>query len=310
MSLATTQTESQAEVSKWDYSKDVEWYFQEPDNLRSTCRELFEKYSHIPPEEVLPHILEIVSHAHFPVHYLSPLTSKQRDKAWALVPYPCIGRFRFLELSISQQPCYPRVLSFLKEPHSQHTLLDIGCCFAQDVRKLVYDGVPSENLYACDLERDFLTLSYDLFKDVDTMKGHLFTANALEEVDAPLDELQGKMDVVYAGSFLHLFNWDDQLRICKRIIKTLKPAKGSLLFGRQIGAVRAGEREMLPAVGGERPMVWRHDAHSFKRLWEVAGSETGTKWKTWSQLDGGEGMVHNWNGDPVCRLIFEVERLE
>ena len=239
------------------------------------------------------------------------LTSIKRDRAWALVPYPCIGRFGFLELSITQQPCYPRVLSFLKEPQSQHTLLDIGCCFAQDVRKLVHDGVPSENLYACDLETDFLNLSYDLFKDKDTMNGHFFPANALDDEDAALDKLQGEMDVVYAGSFLHLFNWDDQLKICKRIIRTLKPAKGSLCFGRQTGNVKGRESENLPTVGGEKVMVWRHDVESFKKLWDVASSETGTKWKTWGQLDHGEGMgFGGWIEEGTCRFKFEVERVE
>lgn len=60
MSSTATQTDSQTKNSKNDYNKDVAWYIKEPDNLRSTCRELFENYSHIPSEEVIPHILEVV----------------------------------------------------------------------------------------------------------------------------------------------------------------------------------------------------------------------------------------------------------
>ena len=143
------------------------------------------------------------------------------------------------------------------------------------------------------------------------MKGHLFTANALEDEDAALDKLQGKMDVVYAGSFLHLFSWNDQLKICKRIIKTLKPQKGSLFFGRQTGNVKGREVPNLPSLGRKRPMVWRHDVESFKKLWDVAGSETGTQWKTWGQLDRGEGMAdHNWSEEGMRRFLFEVERVE
>lgn len=186
----------------------------------------------------------------------------------------------------------------------------MGCCFAQDVRKLVHDGVPSENLYGCDIQQDFMELSYDLFKDKRTMKSHFFTANALEEVDAELDKLQGKMDVVYAGSLLHLFNWDDQLKVCKRIIKTLKPVKGSLVFGRQLGTINGGERESYKTLAGLNNKTWRHDVSTFKKLWDVAGAETGTKWRTWSQLDEGEGMNHTWTGDSVLRLMFEVERME
>ncbi len=216
----------------------------------------------------------------------------------------------FLQLSISAQPCYPRVLSFLKEPETTHTLLDLGCCFAQDIRKLVHDGVPSENLYACDLEQKFLDLSYDLFRDKEKMKGHFYTANALEDGGA-LDKLEGKIDVVYAASFLHLFGWDDQVKICKRIIKTLKPQKGSMVFGRQTGNVRGREVPNTPRVSNDSAaMIWRHDVGSFARLWDEAGRETGTMWKTWGELDELEGMTTgHWAEEGIRRLKFQVERV-
>ena len=88
------------------------------------------------------------------------------------------------------------------------------------------------------MEQTFLDLSYELFRDKDTMKGHLFAANVFDE-DGALDSLQGKIDFAYLGSFLHLFGWEDQLTICKRIIKVLKPQKGSTVFGRQMGNLRA-----------------------------------------------------------------------
>ncbi|CAD6587458.1 MAG: hypothetical protein ASARMPREDX12_002851 [Alectoria sarmentosa] len=233
-----------------------------------------------------------------------------RERAWAFLPYPCIGRFRFLDLSISLQPSYQRVLSLLQDPESQHKLLDLGCCFAQDIRKLAHDGAPTENLYACDLEQNFLDLSYDLFQDRDTMKGHFFTANALEE-DAALDKLQGKIDFVYTASFLHLFGWDAQLKVCKRIIKTLKPQKGSLVFGRQTGNVKGQAVRNTSPVGNDPRIIWRHSVESFAKLWDVAGAETGTKWKTWGELDEAEGMtVGHWAEPGISRLRFEVERVE
>ena len=101
---------------------------------------------------------------------------------------------------MSFHPSYPRILSLLKEPQSQYTLLDLGCCFAQDVRKLVYDGAPSQNLYACDVKSEFLDLGYDLFKDKETLKTHGFAADALAPSSA-LDEIDGKIDAVHAASF-------------------------------------------------------------------------------------------------------------
>ena len=220
--------------------------------------------------------------------------------------------FKFLNLSISDLPCYPRVVSLLKSPQTQHTLLDLGCCFAQDLRKLVHDGVPSENLYGCDTEQEFLDLSYELFKDKETMKAHLFIANALNEDDAAWDDLRGKIDFVYAGSFFHLFSWDDQLKICKGMIKVLKPRKGSTVFGRQTGNLKA--QEIKPMFAGNvsiMPVTWRHDVDSFRRLWDTAGEETGTKWETWAELDNGERMgPSTFAEEGFGRLRFEVVRVE
>ena len=141
------------------------------------------------------------------------------------------------------------------------------------------------------------------------MKGHFFTANAMDENGA-LDELEGRIDVVYVGSFLHLFSWDDQLKVCKRIIKTLRPRKGSTVFGRQTGNLKGHE---VPQEISRKhsSVVWRHDVESFTRLWDIAGQETGTKWKTWGMLDEGEGMgPGHWAEEGLRRLRFEVERME
>ena len=216
---------------------------------------------------------------------------------------------KFLNLSISLQPCYARILSFLKEPQSQHTFFDLGCCFAQDLRKLVHDGVPSENLYACDLVQDFLDLSYNLFRDKETLQAHLFAANIFDQ-HGPLDEIDGKIDVVYLGSFLHVFSWDEQLKICKRVIKILKAKKGSTAFGRQTGNLKAREVES-GSYHEKDAMWWRHDVESFKKLWALAGEETGTKWNIWAVLDSGEGMGKgHWAEEGLRQLKFEVQRAE
>lgn len=70
------------------------------------------------------------------------LTPAQRDQAWQIAPYPCIGGWMFLQLNMSLSPVYDEVLCRLKKGEK---LLDLGCCFGQDIRKLVHDGAPSEN---------------------------------------------------------------------------------------------------------------------------------------------------------------------
>ena len=92
------------------------------------------------------------------------------------------------------------------------------------------------------------------------------------------------------------------VQVGKRIVKILRPQKGNGVFGRQVGKVKA------KAVEKERDSrIWRHDAESFRRMWEVVGEETGTRWETWAELDVAEGMgERHWSGEEIRRLRFEV----
>lgn len=158
----------------------------------------------------------------------------QRVRAWSIVPYPCIGRFHFLELSISLSPLYPTILKRMIE--SKHTLLDMGCCFAQDVRKLVSDGAPSENIYGAELRQEFIDLGYDLFRDRDTLKSKFLIGDVFDDSDeSEFKQIEGGIDIIYAASFFHLFNWDDQVRVAELVVRLLRPVRGSIVFGRQRG---------------------------------------------------------------------------
>ena len=234
-------------------------------------------------------------------------TSK-RDKAWSLFPFPCVGNFNFTTLSISDHPSYSKVVSALKSPWPTRTLLDLGCCFAQDLRKLAYDGIDSEQLYGSDIEGAYFNLGYELFADKAFMKAKFFAADIFADDDAWKD-VEGKMDFIYIGSFLHLFTWDDQIRICRRLVRILKPAPGSIIFGRQTALLKA--REVALYQDEEGAKTWRHDAESFKRMWDIISRKTGTKWKVWTELDIAEGMGSgHWAGSDMRRLRFEVVREE
>ena len=277
-------------------SREVQWYSPDLLSLSPQARELFEQYSHIPSDQVIPHIHAV------------------REKAWEIFPYPCIGQWRFLDLSISQHPSYSRILSFLKEPPSLDqptTLLDLGTCFAQDIRKLIHDGVPAANLHACDLKPEFLDLGYDLFADRETCKAHFFAADIFTPND-DMRALEGKVDIIHAASFLHIFGWDEQIQICQQIVRLLRPRKGSLIIGRQVGNVTAGiSGENAVNKFLDRATVWRHDADSFRRMWEQVGEMTGTSWDVKvKSLVMEDEWRREWRQEGVRRLVFEVEKME
>ena len=68
----------------------------------------------------------------------------------------------------------------------------------------VCDGVPAENLYSVELDERFIDLGYSLFLDREKLRSSFLVAKVLEEY-SDLDRLDGKIDVVYASQFFHLF---------------------------------------------------------------------------------------------------------
>ncbi|PON20571.1 methyltransferase [Trichoderma gamsii] len=76
-----------------------------------------------------------------------------QTKALQVRPYPCISRYRFLDL-IMKYGCVSRSLG-------------------AKIRQLVHDGAPSVNTYGSDLWGDFLSIGYELFKDKTGYKLHL-----------------------------------------------------------------------------------------------------------------------------------------
>ena len=237
----------------------------------------------------------------------------QRDKAWKIYPYPCIGRFCFLDLSISLHPLYPTVLARLKETVNPELFLDLGCCFGQDIRRLVADGIPGEKLYGADLRLEFLELGYELFQDKGSLKAHFLEGDIFEEDDEAeggkeLSNLNGKIDIIYAAAFLHLFNWEEQVRAGTRMVRLM--TENSLVFGWQLGTTKPGSRARHSDKSRTR---YDHNPASFQKLWEVIGEQTATKWKVhaelhqvkgWEQINSG----HDNAGDTRA-MQFEVHRL-
>ncbi|KAG8844236.1 hypothetical protein FRB96_003240 [Tulasnella sp. 330] len=279
---------TKAQVDSRD--KGLVWYNDDTSELTQSTRAFLEKYTGLPSDQVIPHVLDI------------------RDRAWNVWPYPCLGEFRFLGPSIDTQPSCPQILERLK---GGQKLLDLGCCFGQDIRYLVSEGVPAENIYGSDLHREFIDLGYELFMDKEKLKSTFITSNIFDtSPSSGFEKIEGKIDIIYLGSFLHLFDWDDQVKIATRLVSILRPERGSLVLGRQVGSVAPGVIEHKTNESGK---MYRHDAESFTRMWKEVENKTGTEWEVDAALDENEGVGHNgkhsnWHGPNVRRLRFAVSR--
>lgn len=227
----------------------------------------------------------------------------QRDKAWDIFPYPCIGQFRFLDLGLRRQPSYKVILQRLKEGGKY---LDIGCCIGQDIRQLVADGAPSENLYGAELEEPFINLGYDFFKDKDTLRTQFMQANVLDP-ESPLKNLGGSIDFIHLGMLLHIFGWEKQRDLLERCIKLLKPKAGTLIVGQAVGHVDGVE-----SPGQSGGISFKHSDESFRRLWKEISGRTGIEFDCRASIDQGLGIgeaKRKWDVATTRRLVFEVERL-
>jgi SAM-dependent methyltransferase len=262
------------------------WYKKELNEIKPQTRDLFEQYSSIAPAEVESHI------------------KKVRDEAFKVFPYPCVGNWGFLNLSVAEAPAYNEVLERVK---SGDQYLDIGCCMGQDIRKLIHDGAPQENLYGSDLRKDFWNIGYDLFLDKSTLTTKFIEADVFD-TDSHLKELNGKLSIVHAASFFHLFDWDGQVKAAKRVIELLKAEPGVMVFGRQGGKAEAGS---FVHVKKDQTAYW-HNAESWAKLWKQVGDETGSKWEVDATL-GEEDLTKRMNAQivPVGTrfMTFTIRRL-
>lgn len=241
-------------------------------------------YAPLPPSTVTPparHLL--TTYAGIPPSALDAHITAIRARAFAVAPYPCIGTYQFLDLSLRTSPFYPTLLAALRSGTGK-TFLDLGCGLGQEIRQLVADGVPDAEgvLFATDLNGGLWHVGGELFRDQGRLKARFIEGDLFE--DGALGELDGGVDFVYAGAFFHLFGLEEQVKAVRRVVKLLRKGGGAVV-GRQSG----GKGEDVGEVEGPRGRSWfRHDLESWRGVWERVGRETGTRWRVEGGVDGRE----------------------
>jgi len=248
-------------------------------------------------------------------------------KAYEIHGYPCIRNFAFTRLKISRMPAYERVLALGREREGA-LLLDIGCCFGNDIRKAASDGFPIQNMIASDLRQEFWDLGHELFRStvdsfpVTFVAGDAFDPKFLEPhapfYDAPqtgrpdlssltsLTPLQGHLSIIHASAFFHLFDEEQQFRLAKSVAGLLSPVPGSMIFGSHGGAERKGKRpENLQRKDGRTSRgMFCHSPESWQELWDGQVFEKGTV-KVEAHLgSGGMYTTTEWR-----MLFWSVTRL-
>lgn len=165
---------------------------------------------------------------------------------------------------------FPAILSHAKQPQS--IILDLGCGFGHHLRLLAAHDVSTDNMWALDIDSEFWDLGFELFRDSGRMKAKFLQGNFLtmDQQESSLGVLQGKVDLVIACQFLHLFSWEKQILATKKIVHLSKP--GTMVVGYQQGRKQA--REYTRPWG----MMFYHNLDSLIKLWKQVQHETNTTW--------------------------------
>lgn len=202
--------------------------------------------------------------------------------------------------------------------------LDLGCCLGQDLRKLVFDGAPSENLYGLDIEEAFIKIGYEVFLDRDSLKSQFvvedmmladgpksgsdrpqrFANNASTSPITPLvplSSLDEQISIIAANSFFHLYNYSDQLKLAKRMVQLLSPQPGSMILGRQLGSSVPGEYTGMK----DDDTRYAHDVASFQRFWDRVAEEVGDgcRFRVESTMDEVELILGQKWSEPNMRML-------
>ena len=212
-------------------------------------------------------------------------------------------------------------------------MLDLGACLGQDIRKCIFDGAPATKLYSSDLIPAYEDLAYSLWRDEDILpRGRFLADDILADNDRftagkLMTELgPGQIDIISITMFLHLFNWQNQLKAATRILRLLSHKPGSLILGSQAGSTDPGEVPLKPPFtatkNGERCTVYRHNPESFELLWKKAGAAAGVPLRVTAVFQRPEAFPqgagacsayterkkHRSSGVETRRLYFSVMR--
>ncbi|KAB8225187.1 hypothetical protein BDV33DRAFT_187768 [Aspergillus novoparasiticus] len=223
------------------------------------AKELLEIYSGIPPADVNFHVARIAK------------------QGWEIAPYPCFRLASFLNLELSRLPVYPRIVDRVKQ---EALLIDLGCGLGQNIRRLSYDGAPSESMVGLDLREEVIELG--LFEDTPVLR-----------------ELMGKIEIINSGLFMHLWDWAGQVRIGQRMIELLTP-QGGLITGLHSGGRESGNHK---AEGWIERFI--HNEMSFRRIWVEIERLTGAHCTL--EISAREGKRYRPDDQPALRLQWVVE---
>ncbi|KAJ5559812.1 hypothetical protein N7513_002211 [Penicillium frequentans] len=162
--------------------------------------------------------------------------SKARRDGMAISPHTCIRESIFAEPRIDHHFAYSRILAESENDKSK-LLVDAGCCMGTDIRKLVLDGFPPENILGLDIENRYFDVGRTLYnEDLMSTKLRFRKADMTDPKFATkYPELKSRFHFVHSANVIHLFGMAEQEVFFRNLVHLVAP--GGTIWGRQVGLI-------------------------------------------------------------------------
>jgi hypothetical protein len=165
--------------------------------------------------------------------------------------YKCIERGMFASARIHQHPDYSLITRRFVE--DDFKLLELGCCFGTDARKMLFDGLQQHKLTVSDLHDFYWNVGEQiLFRDDLKSVESVFVDFSVPWKDLEpetQERFTARFDVITAMAILHVLAAEQCLTFLQNAYLCLKPKNNSTLLGYCAGSTQPTDWGATPTKG-------------------------------------------------------------
>ena len=167
--------------------------------------------------------------------------------------YRCVESMAFLIPKVQMFEGYDRLLGLYRDKQVVK-VADIGCCFGQDVRRLLVDGIPPSMIWAIDVVDGYWSAGLELYQDIGPDKSEKADVHRIDLVHTLFCDLTAT-DIPSEVSSTVLTRDFDCL-ILKNVFHVLSLEQGDRLMARMAQMLHAGGFIMGICVGAREAKNW------------------------------------------------------
>jgi hypothetical protein len=140
-----------------------------------------------------------------------------------------------------------------------------------------------------------------LFQDKASLNSQFLVQSFFEDTPE-ITALAKAVKIMNSGYFMHMWGWDKQVEIAKRMIHLLSSEKGAIVTGVHFGSQSPGKW-----AAAKNKQMFLHNSDTLNELWQQCARETATSWDFRCVIEDDE---YCRDIDPeACHLRWVAERL-